>query len=52
MTDCVLCEPAPHPNCEVYAVVTIEDPMLKESSGFEVCLDHYETIREHIQHDN
>lgn len=43
---CQLCEPAPHENCEVYTMVTIEDPAMQTEAHFDVCLEHYEAIQE------
>lgn len=41
---CVLCTPAPHPNCEEYTSVWIEDPGLDLEGEVRVCLEHYEAI--------
>ncbi len=44
---CQLCEPAPHPNCEGYTPVYIEDPMkTSDAKEFRVCMEHYEAIEE------
>lgn len=43
---CLLCEPAPHPNCEVYAAVRVRDPWTQdEPVEIPVCLAHYEVIQ-------
>jgi len=45
MTDgCVLCEPGPHENCEVYTQVAVEDPMTSQAAFINVCLEHYKVV--------
>ncbi|QIO25471.1 hypothetical protein [Haloarcula sp. JP-L23] len=53
--ECLLCEPAPHPNCEMHTVVQMLDPMgipLGESDAdhlvsIPVCLGHYEAFQQY-----
>jgi hypothetical protein len=50
MTDsgCILCEPAPHENCETYSVVTVSDPVSQKETNIEVCIDHFDTIQNQL----
>lgn len=53
--ECLLCEPAPHPNCEMHTVVQMLDPMnvpLGEADedhlvGIPVCHGHYEAFEQY-----
>lgn len=50
--ECLLCEPAPHPNCEMYTVVEVlnrEHVPLGEDAedhlvAIPVCLQHYQAL--------
>jgi len=45
---CTLCEPVPHPNCEVYTVMTITNLVEVQSGKVPVCLEHFEAIEQTI----
>lgn len=46
MTDgCLMCDPAPHENCEVYTQLTILDPSTGKEKYVNVCLEHYEAVK-------
>lgn len=49
MSECVLCEPAPHPNCETYTQIVVEDPETRKDATIDVCLEHFEVIYEQTQ---
>ena len=46
---CELCEPAPHPNCEVYTQMIVIDPATGDRTAIDVCLEHYETLERCLQ---
>jgi len=41
---CDLCEPAPHPNCEVHTALAVTDPRTGEEKVLDVCIGHYEAF--------
>ena len=43
---CFMCGPAPHPNCEVYTVVSISDPSRDGEVAVRLCLEHYEVVED------
>jgi len=43
---CDLCEPAPHPNCETYAVLMVRNPETGRTKVLDVCLEHYEVFKQ------
>lgn len=49
---CVLCEPAPHPNCEVWGTLQVEDIWGEFSGEIPVCLEHYEAAGEGVKEVN
>jgi len=58
--ECLLCEPAPHPNCEKYTVLLMNDPSkVPLGEGYEenmveipVCLGHYQAFEQYQQADS
>ena len=53
--DCLLCAPAPHPNCEKYTVVSFLDaadvPLGEDNDDHHVdvpvCIDHYQALKQY-----
>lgn len=55
--ECLLCSPAPHPNCEMYTTVQVVDPSkvpLGDDNedhlvSIPVCLEHYQVFEQYQQ---
>lgn len=45
---CVLCEPAPHENCEVWGSIQVEDVWGEYEGEVPVCLEHYEAVADYL----
>ena len=58
--ECLLCEPAPHPNCEMHTTLQMVDPAnvpLPDNHedhlvSIPVCLGHYEAFTQYQRADN
>lgn len=54
-SECLLCEPAPHPNCEMHTVIQMLDPSTvplgedyeKHLVQVPVCMAHFEAFQEY-----
>lgn len=58
--ECLLCAPAPHPNCEVYAVVEylnrehvpLGEDDIDHAVGIPVCIEHYDALEKYRKGSN